>query len=289
LKLNFEISDFIALKTVLEPFLRFNVKKNGNLMKIDWTVSITIAILMGSLPMAVAGGGAHVRKTTSSLKKKQKIESVSKEVREDRIAKLEARLKMLNEELGMLRETLAGTLGEADERENALLRIQSSVAASLANGKKRAMSDESVKLLKSLDKVKRTGDKLVLMATEFTDFVNNALEKKVLTDLDKARIRFSIQKLKTASELFHALSSPPVDLGFAKSCRILALNDELQIAVLNVGSVNGVRNGLNLRSAKSKNKVLLRVIDVRPYVSGAIVMKGNIGDLAPGMKVRPGG
>ena len=258
-------------------------------MKNDWTVRIIIAILMGSLPVAVIGKGAHVKKTVAVSKKEKKAKSISKEAYEDRIAKLEARLKMQNEELGLLRKTLAGTLGEADKRENALLRIQSSVAATLANGKKRAMSDESVKLLKSLDRVIKAGDNLVSMATEFSDFVNIALEEKELTDLDKARIRFSIQKLKSASELFHALSTPPVNLGFAKSCRILALNDKLQLAVLNVGSVNGIRNGLNLRSVKSKNKVLLRVIDARPYVSGAIVMEGDIGDLAPGMKFRPGG
>lgn len=258
-------------------------------MKNDWTVRITIAILMGSLPVAVFGGGAHIKRSLDSSKRGNKVKSISKEAREDRIAELEARLKMLNEELAMLRKTLAGTLDEADKRESALLRIQSSVAASLANGTKSAMSDESVKLLESLDKVREAGDELVLMATEFSDVVNNVLEKKVLTDLDKARVRFSIQKLKSASELFHALSSPPAKLGFTKSCRILALNDKLQLAVLNVGSVNGVRNGLNLRSTRLKNKVLLRVIDVRPYVCGAIVMKGDIGDLAPGMKLRPGG
>jgi hypothetical protein len=267
-------------------------EKKRFFMKNDWTVRITLTILIGSLPVAiVAGGGAPVKKmVASSSKRRVKTKSISKEAYEDRIAQLEARLKMLTAELDVLRKTLAGTLENDDKREKALLRIQCSVAASLANGKKRAMSEESVKLLESMSKLVKAGNALVSMSTEFCDFVDNALSKKRLTDLDKARLRFSLEKLKAASELFHSLASPAVDAGFSKSCRVLAVNDKLQLVVLNVGSANGVRNGLNLRRAGKKGKkVLLRVVDVRPYVSGAVVVEGDIGGLAPGMEFTPGG
>ncbi|MCK5843903.1 MAG: hypothetical protein KAG97_04290 [Victivallales bacterium] len=114
------------------------------------------------------------------------------------------------------------------------------------------------------------------------------MNKKAITDLDKARLRFSLEKLKTVAELFHSLAAPPVDTGIFKSCRVLAVNDKLQLVVLNVGSANGVRNGLNLRLSAPKNRVLLRVVDVRPYISGAIVEKGDIGGLALGMEFKPG-
>ncbi|NOY74180.1 MAG: hypothetical protein GXP32_00095 [Kiritimatiellaeota bacterium] len=258
-------------------------------MKNDWTVRITLAILMGSLPVAIAGEGASVKKSVVSSKRGKKAKTVSIEACEERIAELEGRLKMLKVELGVLRKTLAGTMNNADKREKTLLRIQCSVAAALAEGKKRVMSDESVKLLESLSKLEKSGKNLVSTSTEFCDFVDNALNKKVLTDLDKARLRFSLEKLKTAAELFYSLAGPEIKTGFFRSCRVLALNDELQLVVLNAGSTSGVRNGLNLRSSGSKNKILLRVVDVRPYVSGAIVVEGDIGVLAPGMEFKPGG
>ncbi|MCK5843902.1 MAG: hypothetical protein KAG97_04285 [Victivallales bacterium] len=130
-------------------------------MKNDWTVRITLTIPMGSLPVVIAGGGAPVKKSVSSSKRRIKAARVSKEAYEDRIAKLEGRLKMLTAELNLLRKTLAGALANDDEREKALLRIQCSIAATLANGKKRAMNDESVKLLKSLSGLEKAGNELV--------------------------------------------------------------------------------------------------------------------------------
>ena len=258
-------------------------------MKNDWTVRITLAILMGSLPVATAGGGAPAGKPTASSDgmDKRKV-ALSTEAREDRIAELEAQLKMMRVEMGILRKTLADMLANADKRQKALLRIQCSVAASLANGKKRAMSEESMKLLDSLSKLQRSGNDLVSMATEFCDLVDAALSRKSLTDLDKAKLRFSLEKLKTTAGLFHSLVASPRESGEGGSCRVLSLNDKLQLVVLNAGTVNGIRNGLNLRSSTSKQKVLLRVVDSRPYISGAIVVEGDIGALAPGMEFKPG-
>ena len=259
-------------------------------MKNDWTVRITLAILMGSLPVATAGGvGAPERKSSATSKRMEKKRAaLSREAREDRIAELEAQLKMLRLELGILRKTLAETLNNAEERQKELLRIECSVAATLADGKKRAMSEESMKLLDALSKVQAAGNDLVSMATEFSDYVDAALNKKSLTDLDKAKLRFSLEKLKTTAELLHSLVNPPREGGVFRFCRVLAVNDKLQLVVLDAGTVNGIRNGLNLRSLASKNRVLLRVVDTRPYISGAIVVEGDIGALAPGMEFKPG-
>ena len=72
-----------------------------------------------------------------------------------------------------------------------------------------------------------------------------------------------------------------------RTCRILAVNRELSIVVLSVGSVKGAFAGMIYRVGKDR-QIQLRVVSVRPYAAAAEVVKGTIGDLAPGMEAVAG-
>ena len=72
-----------------------------------------------------------------------------------------------------------------------------------------------------------------------------------------------------------------------RTCRILAVDSELSIVVLSVGSAKGVFTGMIYRVGKDR-PIQLRVVAVRPYVAAAEVVKGSIGDLAPGMEAVAG-
>jgi hypothetical protein len=68
---------------------------------------------------------------------------------------------------------------------------------------------------------------------------------------------------------------------------VIAVDDKLQTVVLDVGYANGVRCGLLLWSGKG-DAVRLKVIETRPFISAAVVVKGKLEDLAPGTVVRIG-
>jgi hypothetical protein len=73
-----------------------------------------------------------------------------------------------------------------------------------------------------------------------------------------------------------------------RSCRVLAVNDDLQIVVLDSGFAAGIRRGTNWKYVKNGEQIaLLRVIEVRPEISAAIVTHGRFNSVGPGGTVTP--
>jgi len=71
--------------------------------------------------------------------------------------------------------------------------------------------------------------------------------------------------------------------------RVLTVNDDLQVVVLDSGSAQGVRIGATARVLDKGREIgRLRVVEVRPRLSAAIPVKGRLRDFAPGMPVRFG-
>jgi len=71
-----------------------------------------------------------------------------------------------------------------------------------------------------------------------------------------------------------------------RECRILAVNDELQVIVLDAGADDGVRPGGTWRAVDDQGMVgMLRVIEVRPRISAAMPVDRAAKVFAPGMKV----
>ncbi len=244
-----------------------------------------LTILMSSFSWSgYAQGNKPAEKVAVRIEKTVESE---KETAEKKITRLEAQLKVVKAELSVIRKELAEVLKESDEQDVAYARIQMSIAASLAEGDKKSYNKESAELLKALMEVSGKGEKLVLASAEFCDFVEILFDKKDITDVEKVRAKFRMDKLRSTAEIFHArIKTPPKGTLF-KSCRILAVNDKLQIVVLGVGSVYGMRNGIIVRGGKNK-EILLRVIAVRPFISGAIVTEGSIEKLSPGMVIHAG-
>lgn len=68
--------------------------------------------------------------------------------------------------------------------------------------------------------------------------------------------------------------------GWGKDCKILEINEELGIAVLKAGRRQGMRPGLQFAVMRGDRAVaMLRVIDVRETIAGAVLEKGRGGSL----------
>lgn len=71
--------------------------------------------------------------------------------------------------------------------------------------------------------------------------------------------------------------------------KILAINKELEVAVVNCGSLEGIKPGMLLTSTElEKDPVTLQVIEVRPSVSAVVIQSGRIKDLYPDLKLKLG-
>jgi hypothetical protein len=257
-------------------------KKSDFFIKTDWTVCIILTILMGSLSQSyLLGGNQTVTKVVS-----QKAKSEERVSAAARIADFELRLRMTQKELGILRKEMADVLKQSEKRDQEYLRLQMSIAASIADGSRKEYDKQNRELLKALYGITLSGETLVSNSTEFCNFVEMILDQKSITDIDKARVKLRLGKLKSAAEKFHMRIKPrPEDLLF-QSCRVFAVNDTLQVVVVNVGTTSGMRNGLFLRT--ESGDCTLSVVAVRPFISAAIVTKGDISSLSKGAVLYPG-
>ncbi len=254
-------------------------------MKKDWTVCIILAILIGSFAWRSFGdtkealGGKHDSAGKSTIPEK----GVALKKDND----LEAELTVLKEELSVMRKELADVLKESEKRDAEYARLKASIAASLAEGNRKSYDKSGTEVLKALTEVSEKGEALVTDSAKFCDFIEALLNKEEISDVEKVRAKFRMSKLRSTAEIFYARIQKPRQGKLFKKCRILTVNDKLQVVILNVGSVYGIRNGLLLKSEKNR-AIKLKVIAVRPFISGAIVLEGNIADLAPGQNVLSG-
>lgn len=258
------------------------IKKSEFFIKTGWTVRIILIILMGSLSQSYLQGQNQPEKPVGQVKK----DSREGKSAAASIAELELRLKMTQKELDVLRKELAEVLKQSDKRDQEYVRLQMSLAASISEGSRKEYDKQNRDVLKALYGVTKSGQELVNMSTECCDFVEQILDQKTITDIDKARAKLRLSKLKSSAEKFHMRIQPRSEDFLFKSCRVLAVNDKLQVVVLNVGATSGVKNGIFLRSEKGDVKLV--VVAVRPFISAAVVTEGDMVKLAKGMVLIPG-
>ena len=147
------------------------------------------------------------------------------------------------------------------------------------------------RLLQAMGEVSKDGSALALSAVSFCEQVQQLLKELPIGKVRQAEIQLQLDGLSKDARRFIALteSGETVAKGIdaLRTCRILAVNRELSIVVLSVGSVKGAFAGMIYRVGKDR-QIQLRVVSVRPYAAAAEVVKGTIGDLAPGMEAGAG-
>jgi hypothetical protein len=257
-------------------------KKSGKIIKKHWKVCLLMVILIGSLSQLSLFAEESVAKSST------KADSESREGKEaaNKIAELKAELAMNRQELEFLRKELADVLLQSDKHDREYLRLQASIASSAAEEKKNVYGKKSVEILESLADVQDAGKELILCIQDSMDFIQKILEKDKITDVDRARSQIRISKLRKYAEDFNIRIQKRSDNSLFRSCRVLDINDKLQLVLLNVGASSGVRNGIMLKNEDGSCK--LKIVVVKPYISAAMITKGSLDDLARGLVLYPG-
>jgi hypothetical protein len=195
-----------------------------------------------------------------------------------------AELEAARRETEMLRRELADVLLKSGEVLNSYRRLQLSVASTVANSEKKNVTGEELKSLESFEYVRQEMKALVNETVALSQFIGAVLEKKDMTETDRIRMKFKLDDLKATADRLNALTSLQESGERADKCRILAVNEKLQITILDAGTANGVSTGLIWRVTAGDGKpAKLKVVAARPFICAAMVLEGNFGSLAPGM------
>ena len=198
------------------------------------------------------------------------------------MASLTGQYRGLEKDHGLLRKELIEITKNFQTQNESYRRLQLSIAATIASSKMEAATFREDQLVQTLGNVFDSSRTLALRSVDFCDLVDSLLKQMPIGKVRKAEINLRMEELKKGARKLNTLA----DLTFRQKpvnrCRILAVNKDLQIVVLPVGSIHGVSIGLNYYTGKKK--VRLRIIMVRPFVSAAVPEEGNIESLASGME-----
>ncbi|HBC85509.1 MAG TPA: hypothetical protein DCZ94_01005 [Lentisphaeria bacterium] len=250
----------------------------------SWTICISLVIFYALFYPLHAGDQKNESGKTGGAVKME----VKKEVAADEAGPA-AELEAARKENEMLRKELADVLSKCEEIFNSYRRLQLSVASSVANSERKVASDEELKCLESFLPVRQEAKGLIAGILELSQFIETAMDKKELTEADKARMKRKLDDLRNDADRLNAMVSPPEQKEKADKCRILSVNDKLQVVLLDAGSANGVNIGLVWKVAMKDGKsVKLKVISVKPFISAAVAIEGDFNSLATGMPAMTG-
>ncbi|QSH40726.1 hypothetical protein P0136_11770 [Lentisphaerota bacterium ZTH] len=194
------------------------------------------------------------------------------------------KFKRLNFELQkdnkLLRKELIKILENFQTQNEKYRRLQLSIAATIASSRMQAASTREGQLCKSFVEVSDSGRALALKTIEFCDSVAAVVKDIPIGSFRKTELRLKIDALRRDARKLINIADLENRLKPVERCRVLAVNKNLQVVVLPVGSAHGAFLGLNYYIGKERT--VAKIIAVRPFVSAAVVVKGSIENVAPG-------
>ena len=189
----------------------------------------------------------------------------------------ESEVERLRRENAELREQLL--------KERSRARDQSLFLAAVADeGEFSSPKAREAQLLTRLAVLCSDGEKLAVKAAEAVTEMRKLLREIPVDTARRAQLLLLLDELERQAGVLAALvGEQPRDPERAfRECRVLAVNHELKILLVDIGFRQGAFVGLVLRGG-SDRKVEIRLEDVRAGVSGAVVMRGSLSDVVPGM------
>ena len=159
------------------------------------------------------------------------------------------------------------------------------LAAVADEGEFTSPKEREARLLTKLAQLCRDGEKLVVKSKELADEMRRLLREIPLDAAAKVRSKLLIDELERVAGSFAlSLDDPAADPAQAfRSCRVLEVNRELKLVLLDIGHRQGAFVGLLLRGGPDK-RIVLRLEDVRDGVAAATMLEGELDQIVPGME-----
>ena len=214
------------------------------------------------------------------------VENELEEIRKTKLALQDERVALEREKARMRKEFIE-TMQRYQSLESMYRRLQLGVAAVVDESGKPDGEAREEELLQALRRMVDDNKTLTLKVVDFCDYMDDVLGKITQDKLERARIQYRLDSLRSDAEKSSTATEQYSRKSVVEESRILAINDKLCVVVLSAGTVQGVKNGLNWFTGKDR-ACRLQVVAVRPFIAAAVVVEGNINELAPGMQAFTG-
>ena len=255
-----------------------------------WTWLIVSAILWTSCFCVRPSTAAEPAAATTVEPVQVQELRLARETAERRCAEQELALAKARQELEQLRSRYAELYLHSQERNRQMEALELQAAHLLVDRQALAGGDPAAAALHALDDVRQAQVELVNLVRAFQVYLNSVLDVLEPSDAMRREITTRAAELVAGAERAFKPLSTVAGRGsrdlVVRSCRVLAVNDDLQVVVLDSGQDAGIRRGTHWKVLKDGTvKAQLLVIEVRADISAAVVTTGRLGDSGPGTVV----
>ncbi len=210
---------------------------------------------------------------------------------QERVIELSAALRRTEQELEQLRRRYANLYLESRRQQQQFERVELRISSLLSDYETSPSERALSRVLEALQGLRKTQLELDDDVRRFGSYLNSVLDILEPSDVLRREVTARFADLTAAVE--NTTRPPPLVArrGGGESgrleCRVLTVKDDLQIVVLNHGQLDGVRLGTHWHVVRdNENAARLRVIEVRPTISAAMVVEGRLRKIEPGALVR---
>jgi len=275
-------------------------------MNLRWTLAILLCILKA---LFVSGADSQTdgesnanaeesarfaaRVQLKGSKSQMQLTKAMEELRalRERANALEGENRLLREDLrnacegrDVLHKELVEILKVYSDQETRYKKVTAGIAAAFAGFEKLPFTNKDIELLESLKDVCGKSRELSVKSAEFIASVKPVLDKMPLESVERAKLKIISDELQKKIADTNSVTESGSKNNNLGECRILAVSDSLNVAVVNAGRNHGVINGMSLYCGKNRD-LHLRVMEVRPYIAAVAILKGDIKEIVPGMNV----
>lgn len=264
----------------------------------DWKFWLTAAILcncfIGTEPCihadeAVSGdgeiAGATVRILPEDAQRQEYLNRLQRECGEAKaaLAALRAENDSLRERVAAGRRELLEVTEKYRVQNEQFRQLRLFLFGAQASGEVRSAEEREEQLLRMCDGMAKDGQALALRAVSFCGRMDRLIPELPIGKVKQTEIRLQLEELQEAARTFMVRTGAGDGEERLERCRILAVDPDLSLVILPVGSDQGAFIGLTYYVGKEE-PVVLRLVAVRPKVAAARPVSGSIDDLAPGME-----
>lgn len=245
-----------------------------------WT--FCVQCLDGANPTGVSS--ARIKVNFEDALKSNDLKQLKKELLEmqQKIVLLELENKTLRREKEDCFKELIEINRKYQQQNESYLRLKLLLSGAVSGDGVRNPDSREKKLLALTDDISECGGELALYSVQFCEFVESLMKETALGKIGRAELQLKSDELRRRAGRFMAMNERNIPQSSVGRCRILSVDRSSNIVVLSVGSVHGAFNGLIYRSGREP--AVLKVVALRPFVAAALLIKGNIEDLSPGME-----
>ncbi len=246
---------------------------------IVWGLSFCTALLSAAQEPPAAGAEAV-----------QQELRLAREAAEKRVVALQASLDKANRDLEQLRSRYAELYLRSQERLQQWEALELQAAHLLVDRQALAGGDPAAPALHALEDVRQAQVQLVGQVRAFQTYLSSVLDVLEPSETMRREITQRGSELAAAAERALKPLSTVAGRGrrdlVARTCRVLAVHDDLQMVVLDGGMDAGVGRGSQWTALKDGVvKARLQVIEVRTDLSAAMVTAGDFRALGVGAEV----